>query len=426
MESMSSVERHGNNHNGRNAARYGDFLQPRVLIQLPCLVVGGTEMHTLMLARTLMSGGYGVTICAYYEHDRIMVDACEAAGARVRTLGLDRNAASRNLGRMPQLASALSRTLREERPHFVHVQYMTPTLVPLLVARRLAPRLLATVHVPAHHYGARLARHRIIANRVCDAFLCNSQVVERSFFDDSALFDEALLRRGRRHFAIPNCVDLEEVDRTIRSADARSLRESLGLQGRRVVGMLSRLSPEKGARELVDAMSLVAQQLPDAALLIVGDGCERPALQAQSDRLGISAQVRFVGRLPRREALRHMAVMDVVAVPSHWEGFGLSAAEAMACRKPVVATNVDGLREVIIPNATGLLVPRGDTRALAKSLIRLLRDPQLRERLGDAGRKRIEQHFSFTEFAARHLRLYAALDGRSSVVFDDANVGVAN
>src|SRR3954467_7712909 len=106
-----------------------------VLILIPCLLVGGTEVHTLMLVRALRSIGFDVCVCAYYEHDPVMVSAITGAGARVRLLELRRDAVSRNFLRMPALALALARVLREERPALVHVQYMAPGLMPLLLTR---------------------------------------------------------------------------------------------------------------------------------------------------------------------------------------------------------------------------------------------------------------------------------------------------
>ena len=378
-----------------------------ILILVPCLLVGGTEMHTLALARALAGGGCRVVVCAYYEHDPIMVRAIERAGATVRLLRLKR-AGGRNLGRLPALIGALAQLIHEERPGAVHVQYMAPGLVPILVARLVGvPHVVATVHVPGRHYRRGLWLPRSIAARLCDAFLCVSPSAERSFFGDSAEFDENLLARGRRHFTIPNCVDLELVDR-LRSEDARDLKRGLGLDGRRVVGMVSRMTSEKGPQFLIEAMVEVLRETPEAKLLMVGDGALRPALEARAAALGIANNVVWVGRLAREEAYRHMALMDVVVVPSQWEGFGLTAAEAMAFGKPVVASDVDGLRNVV-DGQSGRLVAAGDVAGLGREIGRLMADESRRSEMGRAGRKRVVEHFSLEAFSARHVRLYRAL-----------------
>ena len=365
-------------------------------------------MHTLLLARALVGGGHRVVVCAYYEHNPIMVGMIESTGAEVRLLNLKRHGALQNLGRMPALAIALGKVIREVRPNFVHVQYMAPGVVPVVVARLMGvPRVLATVHVPARHY-RRVWMPRSVA-RLCDAFLCVSQTAERSFFGDSALFDEPLLRRGRKHFAIPNCVDLEQVDAIEQGGPFDALRQSLGLEGKKIVGMVSRLSPEKGPQYLIEAFAAVARRVSDAALLIVGDGTMRPELERRARELSIGNRIVWAGRVPQAEAFRHLAIMDVVVAPSMWEGFGLSAAEAMAFGKPVVVSDVDGLSEVVADGETGLLVPPGNADALAEGIVTLLDDESMRDRMGRAGRARVGRQFSFRAFSEAHSQLYTAL-----------------
>lgn len=390
-------------------------MKPRVLILVPTMLVGGTEMHTLAVAKSLAEAGYEASVCAYYESDPVMVRQFKEANVPVRLLGL-RRGRGRNVRRMPRLAAALARLIWREQPDFVHVQYMAPGLVPVLVARMLSrAKLIVTVHVPGHHYGSRLWLPRSVVARLADAFLCVSQAAERSFFGTSAVFDEQLLRRGRKHFAIPNAVDLEEADRPVSKEELAELCSKLGIAGCAVVGMVSRLSPEKGPQDLIAAAPRIFQEIPEARLLIVGDGASRSDLQRQAASLGIAGRIIWAGRLPKQDVYRHLKLMDVVVAPSHFEGFGLATAEAMAMSKPVVASDIDGLREVVVQNQTGLLTPVEDSPALASAVIELLRSPQLRSRFGQAGRERVELEFSLDVFANRHVRLYAALAGAAPV-----------
>ena len=148
-----------------------------------------------------------------------------------------------------------------------------------------------------------------------------------------------------------------------------------------------RLSPEKGVRELVAA----ADGLP---LVVVGDG----PLRAEVPRA--------LGFLPHDELEERYGRAAVVACPSHREGFGVVCAEAMAHGRPVVAGNVGGLRDLVVHEQTGLLVPPGDVAALRDALRRLLADQSLRHRLGEAGRARIAEHFTWQRFADETLRAY--------------------
>jgi glycosyltransferase involved in cell wall biosynthesis len=148
-----------------------------------------------------------------------------------------------------------------------------------------------------------------------------------------------------------------------------------------------RLSPEKGVRELVTA----ADGLP---LVVVGDGPLRAEVPGA------------LGFLPHHELEQRYERAAVVACPSHREGFGVVCAEAMAHGRPVVAGDVGGLRDLVVHEETGLLVPPGDVPALRQALSRLLGDADLRRRFGEAGRKRIAEHFTWQRFGDETLRAY--------------------
>jgi glycosyltransferase involved in cell wall biosynthesis len=148
-----------------------------------------------------------------------------------------------------------------------------------------------------------------------------------------------------------------------------------------------RLSPEKGVRELIAA----ADGLP---LVVVGDGPLRAEVPGT------------LGFLPHDELEERYGRAAVVACPSHREGFGVVCAEAMAHGRPVVAGNVGGLRDLVVHDQTGLLVPPGDVAALRDALSRLLADHSLRRRFGEAGRARIAEHFTWQRFADETLRAY--------------------
>jgi glycosyltransferase involved in cell wall biosynthesis len=400
------------------------------MICVPCLLVGGTEVHTAMLARALVDGGYRVTVCVYYEFAAQTIAAVEATGARVISLGLDRINSGGARGRAEltaRLATALARTIRVERPSVVHVQYMTPGIVPLLVARAAGvSRVLATIHVTASHYGRRAWLPQGAARQLCDVFLCVSTVAERSFFGSARVFCPKAYAAGRRHFTIHNGVDLRAIDRVlaVENADADDCCDSRPHHRfRPLVGIVGRLEHVKGHDLLLQAMAVVRRRRHvNAALLLIGDGPSREDLESQAAALGLGEHIEFTGRQPQAEAWRRAARADVIAMPSRpgLEGFGLSVAEAMAMRKAVIASDTDGLCEVVGPGGeAGILVPPCDVEALADSIDVLLASPQQRCALGTAGRQRIEEFFSLDRFADQHLSLYRTICGlrpRSSVL----------
>jgi len=151
---------------------------------------------------------------------------------------------------------------------------------------------------------------------------------------------------------------------------------------------LARLSPQKGIDTLVTAAGLV----PEAKFLVVGDGPERTALEAQAESLGISSRVSFLGH--RRDVPALLASADVFALPSLFEGLPLSVLEAMAAAKPVVASRIGGTDEAVVDGVTGILVPPSDPAALAQAIRTVLADPQLAARMGGAGRARVHEAFT--------------------------------
>ena len=315
------------------------------------------------------------------------------------------------LGMMPTLVCKLAGVLREEKPQFVHVQVLKPGMAGILAARLArVPHVLATIHVTASHYGKHKWIPRVLAYRLCNAFVCVSQVAEQSYFGNSCHFSKDLLCRGRRHFTIPNCVNLEMAD-FVRAGDSNALKTKLGLSENRIVGISGRVTAAKGHHVLLAAMAAVLRRVPSAVLLVVGDGDARSSLQALAVEMGIVDRTVWTGRQSQLDVFRYLAIMDVVAVPSSpgFEGFCLSAAEAMAMGKPVITTGVDGIADVVIANQTSLIVPWGSVTCLAEAVTRLLIDDSLRIQMGQAGRQQVEEHFSFKQFAARHLALYESL-----------------
>jgi glycosyltransferase involved in cell wall biosynthesis len=158
------------------------------------------------------------------------------------------------------------------------------------------------------------------------------------------------------------------------------------------IGTVGRLLPLKGIVHLLRAISTLREDFPDLRLEIVGDGPERTDLQKQIIALGLADIVRFLGWLP--EVNSAMAGWQIFVQPSLEEGLPVALLEAMAAGLPVIASDVGGIPEIIEEGVTGTLVAPGDPIALSESLREMLLNVELRQRLGDAARLRIRQHFS--------------------------------
>lgn len=187
-------------------------------------------------------------------------------------------------------------------------------------------------------------------------------------------------------------------------ADRQRLADEWNLDpGLRLVMAVGRLVAQKRHDVAVAAAAL----LPDTALVIVGDGPLRPALERQVAELGLSARVRLAGARPDARAL--LGAADVVVQPSDWEGLPLVVLEAMRARRPVVASNARGLRELLRDGVDSLLVPPHDAGALAAAVARVLADENLAQRLGDAGAARAEAEFSENTMVAAYRTAWQAV-----------------
>jgi glycosyltransferase involved in cell wall biosynthesis len=151
----------------------------------------------------------------------------------------------------------------------------------------------------------------------------------------------------------------------------------------------------------------VREEEPRAALVVLGGGPERAALEALARDLGVADALVLPGRVGDVPALLERA--EIVVHPARWEGFGLALLEAMLAARPVVAARVSAVPELVAHGETGLLVPPDDPRALAAALAGLLRDPERARRLGEAGRERARSEFSVAGMADRTAQLYGRL-----------------
>lgn len=184
---------------------------------------------------------------------------------------------------------------------------------------------------------------------------------------------------------IPNAVD---VGRFARTEGTAQLRRDLGItEDEPIVGIVATLKIEKAHEVFLQAAASVLQRVPKTRFLIVGDGPQRPTLEALAKRLGLEARVHFVGT--REDIPAVVGLFDIGVLSSKTEALPLSVLEYMAAGKPVVATRVGSIPELIEEGQSGFVVEPGDWRAIAERIIRLLQDPALANRMGRAGREKV-------------------------------------
>jgi glycosyltransferase involved in cell wall biosynthesis len=211
---------------------------------------------------------------------------------------------------------------------------------------------------------------------------------------------------GGRVVVIRNAIRAERFD----DPDPAYRERLLGLfpdPPRRIVGAAGRLSPEKGFGVLVEAARRVLREDPAAGVVLFGDGALRVALARQVEAAGLAG--RFVLAGFRADLDRYIPWLDVMALPSFTEGLPNVVLEACAAGVPVVATAVGGVPEVIADGENGYLTPPGDAKALARCLLAVLRAEDGGRGMGEAGRRRVREEFTFEAQAAAYRRLFAEL-----------------
>ncbi len=202
-----------------------------------------------------------------------------------------------------------------------------------------------------------------------------------------------------------------------KSTDQDSLRDEFDIpHSSPLIGMVGNVYPSKGHVYFIRAAALIKKQYPDARFLIVGQRFETrkqysAELDREAERLGLSEALIYTGF--RRDMNDVLNALDVLVHPSLSESFGMALAEGLAAGKPVVASDVGGVKEVVLHNETGILVPPTDSEAIAKSVMSLLCDPEYAHSMAVKGRERVRQLFSTERCASEHEKVYRrVLNGR--------------
>ncbi|HLI18379.1 MAG TPA: TIGR03088 family PEP-CTERM/XrtA system glycosyltransferase [Rhodanobacteraceae bacterium] len=210
---------------------------------------------------------------------------------------------------------------------------------------------------------------------------------------------------------LPNGIDVTVFDASPALKSARPLLGSYAGPGTILIGTVGRLDPVKDQGGLLAAFKLLCDGLPGLRgrlrLAIAGEGPERPVLEAQITDLGLDGQVCLLGS--RDDVAAILPEFDIFVLSSIAEGMPGVLLEAMAAGLPVVATDVGGVREVVSPDATGVLVPAGDPAALSQALSKYVLDEPLRVRHGSAGRRLAESRFSLDHMVSSYTALYDEL-----------------
>jgi len=364
----------------------------KVLLLITGLGYGGAETQLVRVATRLKTRGWEVRVISLMP-PRAYVEELVTAGIPVFSLGIRRKIPN------PQPILRLARLIREWRPHIMHSHMVHANILARMVrALSPVPVLICTAH--NINEGGRL---RELLYRLTDS-LCDltTQVSQAGL--ERYVRVGAVPRHKIRY--MPNGVDTDlfKPDLEVRHI----LRSALNLDNRFVWLAVGRFYPQKDYSNMLQAFAQVTRRVPEAVLLIAGDGPLRPTMQDLASKLGIAERVRFLGI--RQDVPQLMNAADAYVMSSAWEGLAIVLLEASATGLPIVATDVGGNGEIVIDGETGFLVPPKNPNKLAQAMLRLMSLPQEeRKHMGERARQYVEENFSLERVVDRWEHLYCEL-----------------
>lgn len=356
--------------------------------------IGGGERHLLRVAKGCRQAGWRTGVVCIPGSG--LEKSARSAGHEVWSVP-----AGRHILRDRRALQVLFARLA---PDIVHVHGFYATLIASVAARRAGvAHVLATVHTmpgaPLDLYPG--VRGRLEFHARSTAFRRVTRSIDRVVCVVPAVRDE-LLRIGVAESK------LEVIENGIPDPGLGVKRSPEGAkEGVVRVGSAGRFEQPKGYEHFIAAAVIVARERRDVEFRLVGDGTLRDALTAQAERLGIGDRLEFAGWSD--DPLGEIAAMDIYVVSSVTETTNLTMLEAMGLSRPVVATDVGGISDVVLDGISGYLVPPRREDLMALRILELAGNPALRESMGVAGRHRFEERFTEAHMIEKHLELYERL-----------------
>lgn len=350
----------------------------RVLWLIKGLGYGGAEKLLTIAAPYLNRDRFQYEAAYLLPEKSALVPELERAGIPVHCLG-QRSRTD------PMVLWRLVRLLSHRRPDVLHMHLPYAGILGSVATRfSRVPVTVYTEHSGADQYHrlTSLVHRRLYKWK--DYVICVSDAVRGTVEAQCHVNGKPRLR------TIYNGVDWADIARLVDPDN--DVRAALGIQdGQQMVLTVANFRPEKRHVDLIEACQAVLAQRSDVIFVLVGDGPERPAVEAAVRQRGIEGSVRFTGT--RRDALSFISQCDLFVLPSSYEGLGISVLEALALGRPVVATRVGGIPEVVRDGIDGLLVQSRNPARLAEAILKVLDDPELQERFAGSAKDGLRDQF---------------------------------
>jgi glycosyltransferase involved in cell wall biosynthesis len=365
-------------------------------------VLGGSEIEAQRVCAALIRRGHRVTVlCAGGPPMPDVADWLDPAGVPVRIF------ARRSSGRIRDYAFALgvAWTLFKERRNYQLVYFLMQGVhlaAGLPVARWLGKPIVMKISGSGIATSMRASWLGRLELRWLDKWARRVMILNPGIAAEAV----AAGLDPQRLLWMPNPIDTDEF--VPHGPGARQdLRDRFRIPaGAGAVIYVGRLAPEKELSSLIGAFAAVVRRMPEALLILIGDGPCRQELETRAAQLGLAAHVRFEGRQPAASICHWLQASDLFALVSSNEGFPCSLSEAMAAGLPSVVSDIPGSAQLIDSGVHGLVVPVGDEARIAEAIAGLLADPESRARMAEAARRRIVENYSTAKVLDRYERLF--------------------
>jgi glycosyltransferase involved in cell wall biosynthesis len=356
------------------------------------LILGGAQQNTLFNCEdqhaihgdevTLITGpGLGP--------EGSLMDRAHAAGFRVVEIPSMRR--SLHPWRDWRSYREIVHTLKQLRPDVVHTHSSKAGILGRAAAAKLRIPAVHTVHGAAFHFGQSALASKVYqfaerrAIKWCDAMICVCDALTDQYVN-------ARIGSRDQYTTIYSGMDVEPF--LSPSKSRADVRQELGLaEDHIVIAKVARLFNLKGHEYLIKAAQAVVEKVPNVRFLLIGDGILRSQFEDQIESLGLTNSFVFTGLVPPERVPELVCASDIVAHTSVWEGLARVLPQGLIAGKPVVSYDIDGAKEVVIPNETGYLLPSESIADLSSALIELAKSRELRDRLGANGKTRFTNQF---------------------------------
>ncbi len=386
-------------------------MRPVKVMHILRLSEGGMKNHVEILINNINKKRFlPILVCPSPLAARMNVD-CKIFNIEIsETLNLKQNW---------QLFSKLFKIMDTEKPQLVHAHGAMLNLFVRSVAKKAnVPAIITTYHNFIYDYPTTWLKAKLYSwiSKYCvpqaDGNIAVSHALAKHIFGQEGLGNDRLN-------VVYNGVDLKRFDMIL---DCHLAKEKLRLDiSEPVVGVIARMIPQKGIHHFLRMADIVSKKLPGCQFLIIGNGPQRDYLIDLAYDLGIEAKIIFMGQ--REDVPNLLPIINVLVIPSLSEGLSITAIEAMASRRPIVAYDTGGLPELIMHEKTGLLVKKGDISYLAKAVMELLIHRQKAERLGAAARHFVEDKFTLEKMLSNTITVYENILSLKGVDITEQHAG---